>query len=102
MVDVKSIEITQKSFLGIHVHLPHYPLYIIMSTKTILASDMLDIAYFDHVQKPVAVILTNQQQNFDALLEAPVIAMNARAEALGVQRGMRGKEALMLCEKGKK
>lgn len=102
MVDVKSIQIMQKSFLGIHVHLPHHPLYLIMSTKTILAPDMLDIAYFDKQKKPVAVVLTADNHSFEALLSAPVVAMNKIAEQKGVCIQMKGKEALMLCEEGRK
>lgn len=97
MVEVKSICIAQKSFIGIRLHLPAYPSYLIVSTKTILAQNMFDIRYF---QKPtnVAVIITEYRYSFEAMLNAKVIAINETAKVHGVTLMMNGKEALLLCE----
>lgn len=48
MVEVKSICIAQKSFIGVRLHLPAYPSYLIVSTKTILAQNLFDINYFQN------------------------------------------------------
>lgn len=97
MVEIKSMQIDKKSFLGIHMHLPGYPLYLMMSTKAILAQDMFDIHYFDK-ENAVAVVLVKYAYGFDAVLNAPVVAMNEKARERGVCIRMMGKEALLLCE----
>jgi len=99
MVEVKSICLFQKSFIGIRLHLPGYPSYLIISTKTILAQNMFDIHYFQK-DFPVAVIITEYRYGFEAMLNARVIAMNEAAGRKGVTLMMNGKEALLLCENG--
>lgn len=98
MVEVKSIQISQKSFLGMHLCLPAYPLYLIMSTKAILVQNMFDINYFEK-EGPISVILTQYAYGYEAMLQAKVIAMNACAKTHGVKIHMSGKEALLLCER---
>jgi len=98
MVEIKSIQLFQKSFIGMHLHLPGYPLYLIISTKTIVAQNMFDIRYFQK-DRPVAVIITEYRYGFESMLHAPIIAMNEVARQHGVTPEMKGKEALLLCEK---
>lgn len=100
MVEIKSIQLFQKSFLGMHLHLPAYPVYLIMSTKSILVQNMFDISYFKK-DCPVSVIVTEYRYGFDAMLNARVIAMNEQAKIHGVTLLMNGKEALLLCENQK-
>ena len=47
MVEVKRICAAEKSFIGIHLHLPGYPSYMIVTAKTILAQNMFQIQYFE-------------------------------------------------------
>lgn len=98
MVEIKSIQISKKSFMGIHMHLPGNPVYLIMSTKTILAQNMFDIDYFNRGVGNVSIILTAYHYGFEPMLKAPVIAMNEEAKQHGVRLEMSGKEALLLCE----
>lgn len=97
MVEIKSITLYDKSFVGMHLHLPGYPLYLITSTKTIITQNMFDVRYF-RKELPIAVILTEYRYGFEAMLNARVIAMNEIAKAYGVTTLMNGKEALLLCE----
>ena len=97
MVEVKRICAAEKSFIGIHLHLPGYPSYMIVTAKTILAQNMFQIQYFEK-GADIAVIITEYHYGFDALLNARVIAMNEAAKAHGVTLMMNGKEALLLCE----
>ena len=97
MVEVKRICAAEKSFIGIHLHLPGYPSYMIVTAKTILAQNMFQIQYFEK-DADIAVIITEYHYGFDALLNALVIAMNEAAKAHGVTLMMNGKEALLLCE----
>ena len=97
MVEVKRICAAEKSFIGIHLHLPGYPSYMIVTAKTILAQNMFQIQYFEK-DADIAVIITEYHYGFDALLNARVIAMNEAAKAHGVTLMMNGEEALLLCE----
>lgn len=97
MVEVKRICVAKKSFIGIHLHLPAYPSYMIVTTKTILAQNMFQIQYFEK-DADIAVIITEYRYGFDSMLNARVIAMNEAAKAHGVTLMMNGKEALLLCE----
>lgn len=97
MVEVKRICAAEKSFIGIHLHLPGYPSYMIVTAKTILAQNMFQIQYFEK-DADIAVIITEYHYGFDALLNARVISMNEAAKAHGVTLMMNGKEALLLCE----
>lgn len=97
MVEVKRICAAEKSFIGIHLHLPGYPSYMIVTAKTILAQNMFQIQYFEK-DADIAVIITEYHYGFDALLNARVIVMNEAAKAHGVTLMMNGKEALLLCE----
>ena len=97
MVEVKRICAAEKSFIGIHLHLPGYLSYMIVTAKTILAQNMFQIQYFEK-DADIAVIITEYHYGFDALLNARVIAMNEAAKAHGVTLMMNGKEALLLCE----
>ena len=94
---VKRICAAEKSFIGIHLHLPGYPSYMIVTAKTILAQNMFQIQYFEK-DADIAVIITEYHYGFDALLNARVIVMNEAAKAHGVTLMMNGKEALLLCE----
>lgn len=98
MVEIKSMEISNKSFLGIHLHMPGYPMYFIMSTKTILAQNMFDIHRFQREHSNVSVILTDHHFGLEKMLQARVVAMNEVAMAHGVTLSMNGEEAILLCE----
>lgn len=97
MVEIKSIQVFQKSFLGIQMQLPGYPLFLLMSTKVIMAQNMFDIAYFEK-ENNISVVILDYRYGFEAMLDAPVIAVNEVARLHGVALQMRGKEALLLCE----
>lgn len=98
MVEIKNIKIGDEPYLGIHMYLPRTPLFILMSTKTILAQDMFSIDYFE--DKPsVCVILTHYGFGFDTLVNGEVVACNESARQHHVCLGMKGSDALALCEK---
>lgn len=99
MVEVKSIKIDKEYYVGIHLLLPQYPTYLIVSCKTILAQEMFDKKFFEKDDKHTAVVLVEHGYGFDSLLYGEVSAMNEIAKQMGVYIGMLGKEALKLCEK---
>ena len=99
MVEVKSIKSGDEYYVGIHLQLPQYPMYMIVSCKVILAQNMYAIDFFDKQDKKPAVILVQYGYGFDSMLYGEVTDMNSIASAYGVRLGMNGKEALKLCEK---
>lgn len=99
MVEVKSIKIDKEYYIGIHLQLPQYPTYLIVSCKTILAQEMFEKSFFEKEDKHTAVIFVQYGYGFDSMLYGEVIDMNEIALSAGVHKGMSGKEALKLCEK---
>lgn len=97
MVEIKSIQLPHTSFLGMHLHLPGYPIDLIMSTKAILVPRMFDLSYFQKANE-IAIIQIEGAHGFEAMLASSVCAVNACAEKRKVTIGMNAKEALLLCE----
>ncbi len=99
MVEIKSIKLKENHFMGIQILLPGYPMFMITSTHSVLATNMFDISFFEKEGRHIAVALTSYCYGFHELQEANIIAMNEVARKKGVKIGMTGKEALYLCEK---
>lgn len=96
MVDIQQVNVGKYSFLGIRLYLSHYPIHLLMSTRSIIVQQMFDINYF---QKPeCAVCMCEKGTNCIELLNKKVIAMNQTARDKGVMLHMTVKEALYLCE----
>lgn len=98
MVEINTLCIEHHGFYGIYFKLPSYPLHIILSSRTLLAPDCLSLRYFDKNKRRCAVLLSDAEGSYEALLQGGIIACNHKARQAGVQIGMKGKEALLLCE----
>lgn len=101
MVEIKRLRIQEQDFIGIYLKLPRYPIHLIVSTHTILASDALSISHFEDENKDTAIMLCQYCYGFDGLLNSEVKGINQIAKQAGVNVGMKAKEALMLCENTK-
>ena len=98
MVEIKSIQLPDTSLLGMHLHLPGYPIDLIMSTKAILVQQMFDRTYFQKAND-IAIIQIEGGHGFASMLASKVCAMNEYARKRHVKIGMSAKEALLICEK---
>lgn len=99
MIEIHSMPVEKYSFVGIYMKLPQYPIYLLVSMHVILAPVCFSKEYFDHSDKIVAVILVKSSLDFKSLLESEVVSYNEFAQQIGVNTTMKGKEALLLCEK---
>lgn len=92
MLEWKSIRINDKRFIGMHIILPRQAVYIISSTKCILAGKVFNI---QNMTKSSCVFIMSESSSFEKLLTSKVIAMNTKAEEMGYHYGMSGKEVLL-------
>ncbi|RLI21596.1 DUF1805 domain-containing protein [Candidatus Bathyarchaeota archaeon] len=90
---VEKIEIENKSFLGVKVELPSSPpLLLIIAKKGFVMCGYLNMEVAEKLQAAAAVV--SGVKAFEDVLEAEVKAATSRAKELGVEVGMKGKEAL--------
>ena len=98
MIEIHSIAVEKYSFLGIYMKLPQYPIYFLVSMHVILAPLCFSKEYFDRLDKK-CLILVKSSLGFKNLLDSEVVSYNGFAQKIGVNTTMKGKEALLLCEK---
>lgn len=96
MVEIKTIHIQENSFIGILLKLPKNMIYMITSTRCILAGEQFDINYFNRVKKQSRIVLVEDCDDFEDLLTSRVVKISDAAKALGVQEGMSGEAALVI------
>lgn len=92
MLEWKTIKLEGKSFIGMHMILPRQGLYVITSTKCIIAGNLFDVT---HLSPNVAVCIMQRSKSYSELLESKVAVMNERARQLGYSERMNGKEVLL-------
>ncbi len=68
------------------------PLLVVSGTKGVLACGYLNIATFDKLDEAGAIV--TGVNNFEDMLDAPLVAVSQAASQLGLQQGMTGRDAL--------
>lgn len=95
MVYVEELKVANKKVLGIKVDLPNSPpLLLIVGGKGFVMCGFLNVDAAERVGA-TAVMVTGVK-DFSDVLTAKVKAVTSKAQALGVKRGMMGKEAVSL------
>ncbi|SDH61907.1 Uncharacterized protein YunC, DUF1805 family [Alteribacillus persepolensis] len=96
MIKLEPVELHNKLYTAIVVELPETSLTIVTGKKGYIMCGALDIDILNkkwpNRKMPAARALG--VQTIDELLEAPLADVSKAAEALGVKKGMTGKEAL--------
>lgn len=92
MLEWKTIRLADKSFIGMQMLLPRQKVYLISSTKCILAGKIFNL---DNMTKNSCVFIMAKSNSFEELLSSNVIEMNKKATDMGYQKGMSGKEVLL-------
>lgn len=92
MLEWKTIKLEGKTFIGMHMILPRQGVYLITSTKCILAGNLFDI---HHLSPASAVFIMEKSKSFSDLLTSKVVAMNEYAKKQHYHLGMSGKEVLL-------
>lgn len=97
MVELSPIQINGHTFLAITVALPKTNLLVVTSDKGYIMCGALDVALLNERLKNRKIIAGRAVgvKTIDELLEAPLESVTHEAEALGIQKGMTGKEALL-------
>ena len=97
MIKVSPIELNGHYFLGVSVALPKTNLLVVTSEKGYIMCGALDVALLNEKLKDRKVIAGRAVgvKTIEELLEAPLESVTFEAEAIGVHKGMIGKEAML-------
>lgn len=93
MIYVEKLDVEGKGALGLKVELPSSPpLLLIVGNKGFIMCGYLNIEVAEKLQVAAAVV--SGVKNFDDVLNAEIKAVTSRAKELGINVGLKGKEAL--------
>jgi uncharacterized protein YunC (DUF1805 family) len=93
LIYVEKLSVDGKSALGLKVELPNSPpLLLIVGNTGFIMCGYLNMEVAEKLQ--VAAVMVSGVKSFKDILEAEVKVVSSKAKALGVNVGMKGKEAL--------
>ncbi|MBY0124217.1 YunC family protein [Bacillus sp. S/N-304-OC-R1] len=97
MIDLKPIDIQGHSFQCVSVQLPKTNLLVVTNDKGYIMCGALDVALLNEKLKDRKVIAGRAVgvKTIEQLLDAPLESVTYEAEALGIHKGMIGREALL-------
>ena len=97
MIEMKPIDIEGQTFLAVSVALPKTNLLVVTNDKGYIMCGALDVALLNEKLKDRKVIAGRAVgvKTIEQLLNAPLESITYEAEALGIQAGMIGREALL-------
>ncbi|NOZ58682.1 MAG: DUF1805 domain-containing protein [Euryarchaeota archaeon] len=91
-MEIETIDLGKGSALGVRIPLGKAPLLVILAKRGYLMCGYLNVEAAEKLGDAAAVV--RGVRTFDDMLSARVEETTSAAEALGVERGMRGREAL--------
>jgi len=93
LIYVEKLDVEGKGALGLKVELPSSPpLLLIVGNKGFIMCGYLNIEVAEKLQVAAAVV--SGVKNFDDVLNAEIKAVTSRAKELGINVGLKGREAL--------
>lgn len=97
MIDLSPIKIEDHTFLSVSVVLPKTNLLVVTNDKGYIMCGALDVALLNEKLKDRKVIAGRAVgvKTIEQLLEASLESVTYEAEALGIHKGMIGKDALL-------
>ena len=97
MIELNPITIEGHTFIAVSVLLPKTNLLVVKNDKGYIMCGALDVALLNEKLKERKVIAGRAVgvKTIDQLLHAPLESVTYEAEALGIHKGMIGKEALL-------
>lgn len=97
MIELSPIDINGYTFLSISVTLPKTNLLVVTNDKGYIMCGALDVALLNERLKDRRVIAGRAVgvKTIEQLLEAPLESVTIEAEAMGIHKGMLGKEAML-------
>lgn len=97
MIDLSPIELNGHTFISISVKLPKTNLLVVTSDKGYIMCGALDIGLLNDKLSDRKILAGRAVgvKSIDELLNAPLESVTVEAEAMGIHRGMTGKEAIL-------
>lgn len=97
MMELKPLEIGNRTFLAVSVKLPKTNLLVITSDVGYIMCGALDVGLLNEKLRDRNIIAGRAVgvKTIDELLEAPLESVTYAAEELGIRKGMIGKDALL-------
>lgn len=97
MIELLPIEIKGHTFLGVSVKLPKTTLLVVSNDKGYIMCGALDVGLLNEKLKSRRIIAGRAVgvKTLDELLNAPLESVTFEAEALGITKGMIGRDALL-------
>ncbi len=93
MINISSVKLDDKVFLGIKIELPQSPpLVLVIGEKGFVMCGFLNTETAE--KSNVAAALISGVKSFEDILNAQVIRLTSKAKGLGIEVGMKGSEAL--------
>lgn len=93
MIYVEKLDVEGKSVLGLKVELPNSPsLLLVVGNKGFIMCGYLNIEVAEKLQ--VVAAMVSGVKSFDDVLNAKIKAVTTKAKDLGVNVGLKGREAL--------
>lgn len=97
MIELSPINIEGHTFLSISVALPKTNLLVVTNDKGYIMCGALDVGLLNEKLKDRKVIAGRAVgvKTIEQLLEAPLESVTYEAEAIGIHKGMIGREAML-------
>jgi len=93
MINITSLKVDGKAFLGVRVELPDSPpLLLVVAEKGFVMCGFLNVEAAERLG--IATAMVSGVKAFDDVLDAQVKAVTSKAKSFGVEIGMKGTEAL--------
>jgi uncharacterized protein YunC (DUF1805 family) len=93
VIEVTPVKVDDKTCLGVRIELPDSPpMLLVVAGKGFVMCGFLNMDIAEKLG--VAAAMVTGVKNFEDVLNAEVRAATSKAESLGVNRGMKGAEAL--------
>jgi uncharacterized protein YunC (DUF1805 family) len=97
LIELSPVEINGHTFLAVTVLLPKTTLLTVSSDKGYIMCGALDVGLLNEKLKDRKIVAARAVgvKTIDQLLNAPMESVTLEAEALGITKGMIGREALL-------
>ncbi len=93
LIYIEKIKIDDKTVLGLKVELPDSPpLLLMVGEKGFIMCGYLNVEVAERLQ--VAAAMVSGVKSFQDVLEAEIKAATSKAREMGINLGMKGREAL--------
>jgi len=90
--ETKGFQIGSTACIGMRFKMGARQLVVVKAKNGYVACSYIDLSKADEFRDAAALVPT--VSNFDELLQGKIVTLTKKAEALGVKKGMTGREAL--------